>query len=229
MKRETLYLIGRKNTNFVKIGITNNIDRRLSQLKEKYKDDKKKLAEEQMKIFKEHGINPASGCVTQIVTIIILIGLYQVINRFTITANLSDLNPDLYFEFLKFSSSETIRSTFGFFELTKPDTSLILPIFSAVFTFLTSLMMLPELTEEEKIAKAASKDSMETMTYSMQKQMVVLAPAMTFIVGITIPAGLTLYITVSSIFSLFQQYYFLGNLGGIRPYWRLFKKKVLHR
>ena len=38
MKRETLYLIGRKNTNFVKIGITNNIDRRLSQLKEKYKD-----------------------------------------------------------------------------------------------------------------------------------------------------------------------------------------------
>jgi predicted GIY-YIG superfamily endonuclease len=38
MKQEMVYLIGRENTDFVKIGITNDIDRRLSQLKEKYKD-----------------------------------------------------------------------------------------------------------------------------------------------------------------------------------------------
>ena len=38
MKEEVVYLMGRENTDFVKIGITNDIDRRLSQLKEKYKD-----------------------------------------------------------------------------------------------------------------------------------------------------------------------------------------------
>ena len=38
MKEEMVYLMGRENTDFVKIGITNDIDRRLSQLKEKYKD-----------------------------------------------------------------------------------------------------------------------------------------------------------------------------------------------
>jgi len=201
----------------------------LDKIKQKYKDDKKRMAEEQMKIFKEHGINPASGCLTQIITIIVLIGLYQVINRFTHIQNLSDLNNDLYFQFLKFTEGDTIKSTFGYLDLVKPDTSLLLPILSAIFTFITSVMMLPELTEEEKIAKKASDDSMESMAYSMQKQMTILAPAMTFIVGITIPAGLTLYITVSSIFSFFQQYYFLKNLGGLRPYIKIFKEKVLKR
>jgi predicted GIY-YIG superfamily endonuclease len=38
MKEEMVYLMGRENTDFVKIGITNDVDRRLSQLKEKYKD-----------------------------------------------------------------------------------------------------------------------------------------------------------------------------------------------
>jgi YidC/Oxa1 family membrane protein insertase len=201
----------------------------LDKIKEKYKDDRKKQAEEQMKVFKEHGINPTSGCLTQIVTIVVLIGLYQVINRFTHTSNLSDLNNDIYFAFMKFSEGEVIKSTFGYLDLVKPDTSLILPIISALFTFITSAMMLPELTKEEKVAKEASTDQMEVMAYSMQKQMTVLAPAMTFIVGITIPAGLTLYITVSSIFSFFQQYYFLGNLGGLRPYIRLIKEKVIKK
>jgi predicted GIY-YIG superfamily endonuclease len=38
MKQEMVYLIGREDTDFVKIGITNDIDKRLSQLKEKNKD-----------------------------------------------------------------------------------------------------------------------------------------------------------------------------------------------
>jgi len=38
MKGEILYLIGRKNTDFVKIGITNDLKRRYEQLKLKNKD-----------------------------------------------------------------------------------------------------------------------------------------------------------------------------------------------
>lgn len=38
MKEDMVYLMGRENTDYVKIGITNDIDRRLSQLKEKFKD-----------------------------------------------------------------------------------------------------------------------------------------------------------------------------------------------
>jgi hypothetical protein len=38
MKEEVVYLIGRKNTDFVKIGITGNLDSRFQTIKEKYKD-----------------------------------------------------------------------------------------------------------------------------------------------------------------------------------------------
>jgi hypothetical protein len=38
MKQEVVYLIGRKNTNFVKIGITGNLDARFLTIKEKYND-----------------------------------------------------------------------------------------------------------------------------------------------------------------------------------------------
>ena len=38
MKEEVVYLIGRKNTDFVKIGITGNLDSRFQTIKEQYND-----------------------------------------------------------------------------------------------------------------------------------------------------------------------------------------------
>jgi hypothetical protein len=38
MKKEVVYLIGRKNTDFVKIGITGNLDSRFKAIKEQYND-----------------------------------------------------------------------------------------------------------------------------------------------------------------------------------------------
>jgi len=197
----------------------------LDKLKDKYKDNKQKLAEEQMKLFKEHGINPASGCVSQIAMIFVLIGLYQVVQRFSSIQNLSDLNPSLYFDFLKFSSDEKIQTLLGFIDMSKPDQTYLLPLLASIFTLVSSAMMLPELTEAEKAAKKASTE-MEDMAYSMQQQMTFLAPVMTFIVSISLPSALSLYISVSSIFQVFQQYYMLGGWGGILPYVRLISSKI---
>jgi len=63
----------------------------------------------------------------------------------------------------------------------------------------------------------------------MQTQMTVLAPVMTFFVGLQIPAGLTLYIVISSIISIAQQYYLLGSFGGLVSYTKLAKKKLLRK
>ena len=196
-------------------------------LKEKYGSDKKKLSEEQMKLFKEHGINPASGCLSQLVTIFVLIGLYQVIQRFTNISSLDQLNNEIYFSFMKFSNV-SISENFKFliFDLKVPDHSYILPLISGLATLVTSAMMLPEVSLEEKVVKKTSNDQMEEMAYSMQTQMTLIAPVMTFFVGLQVPAGLTLYIAVSSLISIGQQYYLLGNFGGIVSYYKLFKKKL---
>jgi YidC/Oxa1 family membrane protein insertase len=47
----------------------------------KYKDDKEKLAQEQMRIYKEQGVNPLGSCLPTLIQFPIIIGLYQSINR----------------------------------------------------------------------------------------------------------------------------------------------------
>jgi YidC/Oxa1 family membrane protein insertase len=136
----------------------------LDKLKEKHKDDKKKLAEAQMELFKQHGINPASGCLSQIVMIFALIGLYQVVQKVSSIQNLMELNSGIYFEFLKFTSEDMLQKSLWIFKMSEIDNTYILPILAGIFTLLTSVMMLPELTEAEKVAKKASTE-MEDMAY----------------------------------------------------------------
>ena len=202
-----------------------DIKPQLDKLKEKYKTDKQKFAEEQMKLFKEHGINPTSGCLSQVVMIFVLIGLYQVVQNFSTAQLLSDLNSNFYFDFLKFSEGLKTNTMFWFLDMSKPDTTYILPLITGIATLISSAMMLPELTEAEKAAKKGSSD-MEDMAYSMQQQMTIIAPVMTFMVALSLPSALTLYIFVSSLFGVFQQYFMLGSWGGLIPYINLAKKKL---
>ena len=51
----------------------------LAKLKEKYKDDAQRLNTETMKLYKEHGINPFSGCLPMVVQLPVLIAFYRVL------------------------------------------------------------------------------------------------------------------------------------------------------
>src|SRR3989344_6331102 len=68
----------------------------LDKLKKKYKHDKKKQAEAQMELFKQHGLNPAAGCLPQVLMIVILIALYGVIIKFANGIDVSNINNLLY-------------------------------------------------------------------------------------------------------------------------------------
>ncbi len=50
-------------------------------LQKKYKDDKQKLQQEQMKLYQEMGINPLGSCLPLVIQFPIIIGLYQAIIR----------------------------------------------------------------------------------------------------------------------------------------------------
>src|SRR5579872_2144503 len=73
----------------------------INKLKEKHKNDAKRLQMEQMALFKEHGVNPASGCLVMLVQIPILIGLYNVLLKAVHSTSLHDINSRLYFDGLK--------------------------------------------------------------------------------------------------------------------------------
>ncbi len=175
------------------------LDKDLQKLKKKYKNNKTLLSKKQMELYKKHGINPASGCLPNIVQILILIALYRVF--------ISILNNDLnvsffYFDFLK---NAKLSTEFFIWDLAKPDKLYVLPVLAALVQFLTSKLMAPAVKASEKIAKK-TESSQDDLMVSMQQNMVYMTPVMTLIIGAKLPSGLILYWFVSSLFSFIQTY-----------------------
>jgi len=57
----------------------------LKKLQQKYKGDKQKLNEEMMNLYRENGVNPASGCLPMVIQFPVFIILYDVIRGLTNT------------------------------------------------------------------------------------------------------------------------------------------------
>lgn len=194
----------------------------MEKLKKKYKHDKTALAKAQMELYKKHGANPASGCLPQIIQIVILIALFQAFSQ-ALHSNgetLSKLNAVLY-PSLQLTSIDQLKTHFLYLDLTKPDLIQLpfkigfdkfsldkLPgIFllgSALTQFLSSKAMMPTVKKEEKLAKK-TKEKSDDMAAAMQEQMLYLMPAMTLFIGFTFPSGLVLYWLTFSLFMLIQQ------------------------
>lgn len=193
----------------------------LEALKKKYFNNKQKMAKEQLKLYQKYGINPASGCLPQIIQFLILIALFQVFSQFlSINGDIiSRLNQVLY-PFNQLKSTE-INTRFLYLDLTKPDmiklpfslkTSFFnlsqIPGFfllsSAFLQFYSSKIMLPQVSVAEKKAKETpAKD--DDFTLAMQKQMLYLMPLFTLMIGFRFASGLVLYWFVFSLLMFLQQ------------------------
>lgn len=187
----------------------------LDKLKEKYKDDKEKLAQAQMKLMREHGVNPALGCLPQIVQLIILIALYQVFRQ-VLAANgqsITALNQMLYFDFLKIPADGSINTHFLYLDLTQPDPYYILPVLAGLSQaglFLIGKKMRGNAKDtkggaEEPAKEDSQEGSADDIMQSMQSQMGFIFPLMTVFIGLRLQSGLVLYWVASVLLSLVQQ------------------------
>jgi YidC/Oxa1 family membrane protein insertase len=193
----------------------------MAKLKEKFKNDKQGLVTAQAQLYKDHGANPASGCLPQIIQLLILIALFSVFNtilRSDGNGLAGKLNPSLY-SFNQLASDFKVDTNFLYLNLTKPDTFKIpgipfaLPgiflILSALTQLLNSKMMTPVVSAEKKIAEKSSANTDDAMV-DAQQQMLYMFPLMTLLIGYQFPSGLVLYWLVFSISSIIQQY----NISG---------------
>lgn len=176
----------------------------LDRLKAKHKD-KKKLQLAQLELYKQHGINPASGCLPQIAQLLVLIALYQVFIKFI---NVPELN------------GQALNLNFFWLDLAKPDPYYILPVLAGLSQLVFSLMMTSGFEShlkapKKKDEKKKEEDSLE-MVQSMSQQMLLIMPAMTVLISLTFPSGLALYWVITTVFSLIQQYIVSGP-GGLKP------------
>jgi len=199
------------------VGKLKEIAPELEKLKNKYAGDKQKFTQAQLEIYKKHKINPAAGCLPQIIQLVILIALYQAFAKVLHSDGdiITKLNEVLY-SFLKLPAETVINTRFFYLDLAKPDVfrlpgfSFPLPGFfllaAALIQFLSSKMMQPS-------AKVAQEEAKETPTTqddlaaAMQTQMLYLFPLMTILIGFSFPSGLVLYWLVFSVFTAVQQYF----------------------
>ncbi len=180
----------------------------LEKLKKKYKDDKKKMAEAQMELFKKHGLNPVSGCLTQIPMLIVLIAVYNVIKTISKAPDFATINSLLYFDSIKLV--EPVHTNFLYMDLSHPDPYYILGVLSGILQYFTSKLSFGFTKKAEKVAHKTS-DKTDDIAYNVQEQMLYIMPIMTVVIGLTLPAGVVLYIVTTTLFSLVQTYFTLGK------------------
>ncbi|KKS31298.1 MAG: Inner membrane protein oxaA [candidate division WWE3 bacterium GW2011_GWA1_42_12] len=169
-----------------------------------------------MELMKKHGINPASGCLTTIVTLVFMIAVYRSVITMTDGTSINDLNKNIYFQQFQFSQDETINTKFLYLDLSKPDPLFIITILAVVFQFLATKMMMPFSKINDKLVKK-TPDKTDDMLQSMQKQNLYVMPLMFFVFGLTLPSGVMIYIVVSTLFQIAQTY-FTSGWGGLEPW-----------
>lgn len=194
----------------------------LDEIKLKHKGDRKAMQQAQMDLYKQHGVNPAGGCLPAIIQLPIFIALYQaIINVFAGEKGLEHINSVLYNDWLHLSEAPN-PNFFGLDLSVKPSEFatvgfliLLVPIMTALLTFIQSKMATPTVIKHEK--KETNKEKQqEDMMATMQTQMVYLMPIMIGYFAFTFPVGLAIYWNTFTIMGIIQQYRITG-WGGAAP------------
>lgn len=176
----------------------------LGKLKQKYKNDKTRLAQEQLKLYQKHGATPAAGCLPQIVQIIILIALYQVFRKVLTGEVTQEINTSFWYLDLTQPDRINLPLTLEFFNFQIKSLPGILLITTVIAQFLTSkIMYAPAKASAARAQKTPSQQ--DDLAAAMQTQMLYFMPLMTLIIGLSFPSGLVLYWLTFSLFMLIQQ------------------------
>lgn len=172
------------------------IQPKIKEVQQKYKNNKEEQGKALMGLYKEHKINPASGCLPILVQLPILWGLFSVLR--------AGLNPEKLTQLYSFvARPEIINNMFlGMLDLSQK--SIILAILAGIAQFIQSKMLMPKTS----VSQGSDFSSV------MNKQMVYFFPVFTVFIAASLPAGLGLYWVATTIFGIVQQYFVLKKKNG---------------
>lgn len=171
------------------------IQPKMKEISEKYKNDKDKQSQALLELYKEHGINPFSGCLPLLIQLPIIIGLFNALRE-----------PGVYVfaDSVELLEAATHQAFLWIPNLSKPDLLMnILP--DNVPEFMNNLPgLMPIISAAFTYIQMSSTPGMDNGGSSM-KIMAIIMPAMFLMWGTSLSAGLILYWTISSIFQFIQQ------------------------
>lgn len=169
---------------------------KLKELQEKHKGDREKLAQEQMRLYKEHGVNPLGGCLPMLVQMPIWIALYRAL----IQLSSQGLLTEGFFWIPSLSGPvSTWGGGLGWLWPLPPAIGwpsalayLVMPVLLVVSQLYMQNLMTPP-----------STDPQQAQVQSMMKFM----PLMFGYFALIVPSGLTLYWFTSNVLGVAQHYF----------------------
>ena len=151
----------------------------LAALKEKHKDDPKKLNEEMWKLYKERGINPAGGCLPMLLQMPVFIALFNLLSR-TI-----ELRRAPFVLWINDLSAPDVMAKLPFTLPFIGNNLSVLPILMGIAMFI-----------QQKMSSTDPKN--KAMTYML--------PIIFTVIFYRFPSGLVLYWLVNNILTIMHQY-----------------------
>ena len=157
----------------------------LNDLREKYKNDQRKFAQVQMNLFKEHGVNPLSGCVPILLQMPLLFAL------FTVFRSSIELRGAPFILWIK--------------DLSRPDAvfdlGINVPLYGSQVAILPILMGVTMFIQMKSTPTPQSGAQQKYMMYFMNGFFVLIFNQF--------PSGLVLYYTLFNVLTVLQQKYLI--------------------
>jgi YidC/Oxa1 family membrane protein insertase len=169
----------------------------IKKIKDKHKKNQQDQARAIMSLYKEHGINPFSGCILTLIQIPVIFGLYWVFWR-----GLGDgvIDPTILYSFIDFAG----EPNFGFLGLDLGSKSVILSFLAGVTQYMQMKLAFPprQNKKEEKNTEKGSVSFGDELKKSMTTQAKYILPFVIGVVSLSFPAAIPLYWSTSNIFSI---------------------------
>jgi YidC/Oxa1 family membrane protein insertase len=149
---------------------------KMQELREKYKDDPTRMNQEVMKLYKDYGINPVSGCVPMLIQIPIFFGLFTMLQQAVELRNAS-------FLWVK--------------DLSQPDTIGHLPLLGWPINILPLIMAGTNVWLMQLTPKSGD---------ATQQKVMMFMPLIFVVFCYYFAAALSLYYTIQNLFTILQLY-----------------------
>ncbi|OGZ46198.1 MAG: hypothetical protein A3C84_01625 [Candidatus Ryanbacteria bacterium RIFCSPHIGHO2_02_FULL_48_12] len=163
----------------------------INKIKEEFKDKQEEQARRIMALYKEHGVDPFSGCLVLLIQLPILIGLYQVFWK--------GLGTDTFTGLYSFiTQPEALHVMFlGILDLSQR--SIVMAVLAAVTQFIQIKLSVP------KTPKTNTAPRQPDMARVMNAQMMYMMPGLIFVAGLQFPAAVGLYWTTMNLFAIIHE------------------------
>ena len=189
---------------------------KMKALQEKYGSDRERLGQEQMKLYKDEGVNPFASCMPLFLQMPIFIGLFNVLNGVSNGAAVGyffEREPELVDSLREatifggaslaglFAPGGDIGKAFTEWGATQTVAALLI-IGMTITLFITQLQMM---------RKNMPPEALTGQMAQQQKIMLYTFPLMYLFFGISVPIGVMVYWFASNLWTLAQQWILIHN------------------